>query len=92
VKHYRHLIAAGRYNTAGLALCAFAAVLSILFAVKMVFGNVGGLSAESDVRVDDLLVRRVSDLHNGVVCYVASQYAFVAAPHGRTIAISCTKP
>jgi hypothetical protein len=53
---------------------------------------VGGLSAEADVRVDGVLVRRVRDPSNGVVCYVASSYAYAVAPHGNTLAVACVKP
>lgn len=54
-------------------------------------GDIGGLSAEADTRIDDMLVRRIRDPSNGVVCYMTTQYAFAAAPHGRTVAIACVK-
>lgn len=62
-----------------------------LLVVAQVRGDVGGLSAEADVRSDGILVRRVRDPRNGVVCYVASAYAYVVAPHGNTLAITCLK-
>jgi len=49
------------------------------------------LSAEASVRVDDMVIRRVRDPSNGVVCYTTSSYAFAVAPHGRTVAIACLK-
>lgn len=61
-------------------------------AVREAHADVGGLSAEADVRADGVLVRRVRDPSNGVVCYVASSYAYAVAPHGNTLAVACVKP
>lgn len=66
-------------------------VVTTLVTAQAVKGDVGGLSAEADVRVDGVLVRRVRDPSNGMVCYVASSYAYAVAPHGNTLAISCAK-
>jgi len=60
--------------------------------VREARADVGGLSAEADVRADGVLIRRVRDPSNGVVCYVASSYAYAVAPHGNTLAVACVKP
>jgi hypothetical protein len=64
----------------------------LLYGLRPARADVGGLSAEADVRVDGVLVRRVRDPSNGVVCYVASSYAYAVAPHGNTLAVACVKP
>jgi hypothetical protein len=58
-------------------------VLAILLLSVPAVAQAPGLAAEDSVRTDDMVVRRVRDGSNGVVCYAVSSYAYQAVPHGR---------
>lgn len=66
-------------------------VCALLGVATLAHAEPEGLSAEAGTRVDDMTIRRVRDTSNGVVCYVASSYAYSVAPRGRTVAIDCVQ-